>query len=162
MKRWTILCIGILGLYLSAASQSEEIKDRIESRKIALITKELDLSPEQAEKFWPIYREYDQRRSSIHKEFADQRRNFNAKTATDEETRKMIDFGLKVKERQLNLEREYSDRMRKVLTDRQLLNLRRTEEEFKQMLLERVRQRRQQVERNRQQNDNLKNRRRNN
>jgi len=127
-----------------------------------MITQKLDLTPEQAEKFWPVYREFDQKRVTIRQDFARERKNFDPSTASDTETERMIDLGLQVKERQLNLEKEYSERLRQVITDRQILNLRRAEEDFKQMLLERVRARRQQMQRNREQNERLKNRRRNN
>ena len=156
-----ILFLTLL-LWSALAFGQSDLKEKIESRKIAMITKELELTPDQAERFWPIYREFDNKRASIQREFIERRRSFDPKTASDEETRKMIDMGLQVKEQQLGLEREYSDRLRQVISDRQLINLRRAEDEFKQMLLERVRQRRQQMQRSREQNERQKNRRRNN
>ena len=74
----------------------------------------------------------------------------------------MIDLGLKVKERQLNLEREYSERMRQVITNRQMVNLRRAEEEFRQRLLERIQKQRQNAQQQRQRANARKNQRRNN
>ncbi len=161
MKRILITLLPVIMVWQIGHTQ-DDVRQKIEARKIAMISQKLDLTPAQAEKFWPIYREYDSRRSEIHRDFAERRRNFDPKAATDEETRKMLDLGMRVKERQLNLEREYGDRLRQVISDRQLLNLRRAEEDFRQMLLERVRERRAQMQRNRQNNEQLKNRRRNN
>ena len=140
----------------------QSVNDKIEARKIALITQRLDLTPEQAAKFWPIYQELSQKPRAIRSDFQQQRKSFNAKTATEEEMKKMIDMGLKVKERQLNLEREYADRMRQVITNRQMVNLRRAEEEFRQKLLERIQKQRQNAQQQRQRANARKNQRRNN
>lgn len=159
--RTFIIAFFLLGISSVSWAQSS-VRDKIESRKIALITEKLELTPDQAERFWPIYREFSTRRQEIRQEFTERRRNFDPKQATEEEMKRMIDLGLQVKQQQVNLEKDYSERMRNIISDRQLLNLRRAEDEFRQMLLDRVRARRQQTQRSREQNDNLRNRRRNN
>lgn len=166
MKRYLLFLILIGILVTNVKSQDTEtvqsVNDKIEARKIALITQRLELTPEQAAKFWPIYRELSQKQKDIRSDFQLQRRNFDPKTASEEEMKKMIDLGLKVKERQLNLEREYSDRMRQVITNRQMVNLRRAEEEFRKKLLERIQKQRQNAQQQRQRANARKNQRRNN
>jgi len=158
-----IRTIGILTCLLWAGALfSQSINDKIEARKIALITQKLELTPDQAERFWPIYREWSQKRLEIAKDFKEARRNFDPQSASEEETRRMLDLGLRVKEQRLNLERDYSDRMRNVISDRQLLNLRRAEEDFKQMLLKRMQERRERAQQIRERNNALQERRRNN
>ena len=159
MKKTIVLLIGILCAW---AFLAQTINEKIEARKIALISQKLELTPEQAERFWPIYREWSQQRMDIAREFNSARKDFDPKTATEEETRQMLDMGLRVKEQRLQLERDYSERMRNVISDRQLLNLRRAEEDFKQMLLKRMRERREQAQQNRERNNALQERRRNN
>ena len=49
-------------LILSSASsfaQKNAGFERIKAQKVAYITDELDLTPQEAEKFWPIYNSYD-------------------------------------------------------------------------------------------------------
>lgn len=166
MKRYLIGLVLLTILTLRSVAQDPEkvqsVNDKIEARKIALITQRLELTPEQAAKFWPIYRELSDRQKSIRRDFVQERRNFDPKTASEEEMKRMIDLGLKVKERQLNLEREYSERMRQVITNRQLVNLRRAEEEFRQRLIKRLQQQRQQAQQNRQRANATRNKRRNN
>lgn len=165
MKKLLLLYMCLLLLLGSVMSQNpnevQKVNEKLKARKIALISERLELTPEQAEKFWPIYNEFSQRQQAIKTEFRQQRGDFNPKTASDEEMKKMIDMGLKVKERQLNLEREYADRMRKIINNRQLLSLRKAEEEFRQMLIQRLQKARQQ-QRNRQRNNANRNQRRNN
>jgi len=148
----------IIGSFIATA-QSEDALKKIESAKIALITERLDLTPEQAEKFWPIYREYGAKRKEIRKEFQTIRKDFDPNSASEEENKKMLELGNSVRENQLNLEKEYSQRILKVISSRQLNNLRRAESDFKEMLLKRIKNRQQQ-RRQQQMNDNrLQNRR---
>jgi len=120
-------------------AQSPEAMEKIEAAKIALITERLELTPEQAEKFWPIYREFGKQRQEIRRDFDQARRKFDPNKASEEENKKMLEMANQVKERQLKLEREYSERILKVITTRQMNNLRKAENDFKEMLLRRIR-----------------------
>ena len=156
MKR-LLYAAFMLSLATVAQAQNDEARQKIESAKIALISERLGLTPEDAQKFWPIYNEYSQKRRENHKEFAQARRKFNPETATEKETQDMLKLGREVKERQLKLEGEYSERMLKVIDSKQLMSLQNAERDFKRMLLDRLDQRRQQ-----QQNSNEQLRRQNN
>lgn len=159
MKKIISLLI-LITLGFGGFSQSPEAKKKIEAARIALITQRLNLTPEQAEKFWPVYREYEIKQKEIRREFNQQRKAFDPNKATEEENKKMLDVATRVKERQLNLERDYSERILKVINTRQLNNLRKAENDFKEMLMKRIRaeqMKRQQQKRN----DNRLNDRRN-
>jgi hypothetical protein len=132
----TIMTVLICG---GTFAQSPEALEKIEAAKIALITERLELTPEQAEKFWPIYREFGKERQEIRRDFDKARRNFDPNKASEEENKKMLEMANQVKERQLKLERAYSDRILKVISTRQLNNLRKAENDFKEMLLRRIR-----------------------
>lgn len=142
-----------------AFAQSPEAMKKIEAAKIALITERLELTPQQAEKFWPIYREFGKQRQSIRKDFDLARRTFDPNKASEEENKKMLEMANQVKERQLKLEREYSDRILKVITTRQLNNLRKAENDFKEMLLRRIRAEQMKRQKQKRNNDRLNDRR---
>ncbi|WP_420581703.1 hypothetical protein [Reichenbachiella sp.] len=156
MKRLLLTSLMLLLTTISQA-QNDEARQKIESAKIAMISERLGLTPDDAQKFWPIYNEYSQKRRENHQEFAQARRKFNPETATEQETQEMLKLGREVKERQLKLEGEYSQRMLKVINSKQLMSLQNAERDFKRMLLDRLDQRRQQ-----QQNTNEQLRRQNN
>lgn len=137
MKR--LITIVFVLASLTSMAQSPEALKKIEAAKVALITERLELTPEQAEKFWPIYREFGKQRKEIRSDFDRARKNFDPNKASDEENKRMLEMAQQVKERQLKLEREYSDRILKVITTRQLNNLRQAENDFKEMLLRRIR-----------------------
>jgi UDP-N-acetylglucosamine:LPS N-acetylglucosamine transferase len=58
----SILYLLLLVIAMPALAQkggkSSYNKEKLESAKIAFITKRLDLTPKQAEKFWPLYNQH--------------------------------------------------------------------------------------------------------
>ena len=151
-----IIAAVLIILMFQSRAQTPETLKKIEAAKIALITERLSLSPEQAEKFWPVYREYGAKNKEIRKGFLEVRRSFDPNTATEEENKNMLDMANATKQQQLDLEKEYSQRILNVITSRQLNNLRNAENDFKEMLLRRIKaqQMRKQQQRNRN-NDRL-------
>lgn len=158
MKKLIVLSLIIFSL--QSWAQTPETLKKIEAAKIALITERLSLSPAQAEKFWPVYREYGLRNREVRKDFDIARKTFDPNVASEEENKRMLDMANSVKQRQLDLEKEYGQRILQVISTRQLNNLRKAEVDFKEMLLRRIKaqqiRNQQQRERN---GDRLNNRR---
>jgi hypothetical protein len=160
MKKILLLLALIASSYWGF-SQSPEAKEKIEAARIALITERLELTPEQAEKFWPVYREYGLKQREIRLEFDQQRRTFDPNKASEEENKNMLKMATQVKERQLKLEQEYSERILSVINTRQLNNLRKAENDFKEMLLKRIRAEQMKRQQQQKRNDGRLNDRRN-
>lgn len=65
MKKYTLIALlFFLAIGTSNAQHTDDRYDRekLESARVAFITTRLDLKPEQAEKFWPIYNVFDEAR----------------------------------------------------------------------------------------------------
>ena len=135
--------------------QSQETLDKIEAAKIALITERLNLTPDQAERFWPIYKEFTNKQLDLRNEFQELKRGHNPQTATEEQNQVILEKGLQIKERQLGLEKTYAERFQQVITTRQLMSLRKAEDDFREMLMQRIRQR--QTQRDQMQRDRMRN-----
>ena len=153
---------AILGIMIMSSAMAQDAANlkRIESAKIGLITERLGLSPDQAERFWPLYKEFSQERAVIRKDFVEAKRNHDPSTATEEENQQLIAMGMEVKQQELNLEKTYSDRLLQVISSRQLVQLRKAEDDFRRMILRKI-QERQQIERVRQRNNDRINQQRN-
>lgn len=121
-------------------------EQKIKAAHAAYLTERLGLTPEEAEKFWPIYREYSEKRKEIRQQFKDAKKN-----GSNEQT--LIDLDLKVKQQQLDLEKDYSGRLQKVITPQKLMHLRQAEGDFRKLLLRQIQQREMQRERRDQQRD---------
>ncbi len=144
MKRISMILICLVGITTWAYGQTPRANEKIEAARIALITKELNLTPEQAQKFWPVYNEFKSRRSEIVRTFKQERRSFDATNATEQERKAMVSRGLELRQQQLDLEKTYSDRLLNVISSTQVIQLRQSEEKFRRLIMERLKDNRQQ------------------
>ena len=64
MKNIIITLFLILGFWGTCNAQ-ENHRERIKAYKTAYITQELDLSSKEAEKFWPVYNDYEKKLFSL-------------------------------------------------------------------------------------------------
>lgn len=64
----TLIMVIVAVVAFSVSSFAQDIR-KIESIKIAYITKQLDLSEEQAQKFWPVYNKHESQLRSLYSKF---------------------------------------------------------------------------------------------
>lgn len=122
--------------------QNPRIRERIQAARVAYITEQLALTPEEAEKFWPIYREYTEKRRQTQQQYREARKNPPANRTPEENDKALVDLGFKVKQEQLDLEKEYSERLLKVISAQKLRMLPDAERKFRQLILDQIQQRR--------------------
>lgn len=140
-KIFVTLLISLMGTGVFAQGQA---KEKIESARIGFITERLELTPDQAERFWPLYNEYRTRNQDAAKKFRQYRAGVDPNTASDEESKRMIEMELELKQTRLDLEKEYSKRMLDVISTQQVASLQEAERDFRGILLRRLQQARQQ------------------
>src|SRR4051812_35068347 len=58
MKKYLLGLVLMAVGFLPAAAQEPDGGARLQALKIAWLTKKLDLSPDEAQRFWPIYNKY--------------------------------------------------------------------------------------------------------
>lgn len=133
-----LVFIGALGVAMGQVGAAFE---KIENARIALITDRLELSPEQGERFWPIYREYSLHREDLRREFMQARLKVNRRQLSEAESQQLLTLGLEIKEREVALDRKYNELLATVISSRQLLELRKAEQDFRRMLMERLQRR---------------------
>jgi hypothetical protein len=122
-------------------------RDKIQAARIAYITEQLKLTPEEAERFWPIYREFSEKRVQLQKEYRQAKKNPDPDKSAEENDKELVDLGLKVKQQELDLEKEYSGRLLKVISAQKLRTLPDAEKKFRQLILEQIQRRQMHQER---------------
>jgi Spy/CpxP family protein refolding chaperone len=122
--------------------QNSSAREKIKAAKIGLITQRLALTSEQAEKFWPIYNEFTQKRSDLRRTYRDAEKKINANNPDPKQEEALVDLGLKIKQDELSLEKEYSGKLRNVITAQQLLNLHQAERDFRRIIINMLNNRR--------------------
>ena len=118
--------------------------EKIKALKTAHITNQLELTSAEAEKFWPIYNEYDAKLITLRKEekgkFKGKLRNGGIDSLTDKEANEIIDKMLEMKAVKLEYRKELVSDLRRVISPKKIIKLQRAEDSFKRMLLERLKQ----------------------
>lgn len=123
--------------------QDPNVKTRIDAARAAYITERLGLTTKEAETFWPIYREFADKRSGLRSQYREAKRE--GKPEKD-----LVDLGLKLKQQELDLEKDYSGRMMKVITAQKLVELRGAERDFTRIILQQIQQRKMQQDKRQQ------------
>ncbi len=116
--------------------------ERIRAMKVGMITQELKLNENQAEKFWPIYNSFSEEKLEIHKSIRSLSNRNNNKAASNDQLLQKQEEILDLKQDELNLEKRYRDNFLKVISAQQYTKLLETERRFNQMLLEKLKERR--------------------
>jgi len=119
MKAYLLILLMAIGSFVQAQDGQ-----RLEAYKIAYLTKKLNLSPEEAQRFWPIYNKYTDDIRSIRQE-------------QKEKNLSEID----VEEKILTVRKKYNGEFSKALSAEKVNTFFRTEKDFK-MEIQRVLQER--------------------
>jgi Spy/CpxP family protein refolding chaperone len=143
MKNLKNIAIILLQLFCFNANAQEKPKltdrnEKLETARIGMITNRLDLSPEQATVFWPIYNEYENKKKAIKKELRMHLSESRSVAANDDKIKIELNEMLALRQKEVDLEKEYLPKFMKVVKPRQVSELYRTEQMFKQMLLRRM------------------------
>jgi hypothetical protein len=130
-----IIALTVLGITVSAQPpQAPAGKgERVEALRIAFISQRLNLTPEEAERFWPVYNQY-------HSELKTLRNNFGMGPGKPQLTAEQsLDF----EQKKLDLKKKYKAQFEGALGKEKLNTLYNLEEEFRKKLQE-LREERQQ------------------
>jgi len=120
--------------------KSPEMRAKIEAQKISYITQQVELSPEEAQQFWPLYNEMSKKKDAFHLEFRQLVRSLKgkAKNLSEDELIRISDRMAELKVEKAKMEREYHYKFKEVLSARQILDLHLAEKQFQGMLLRRI------------------------
>lgn len=110
------------------------VREKINAARVAYITERLGLTPAEAEKFWPLYREYSEKQRGL-------KHQYNQAKQQGKPAEELLDLEYKLKQENLNLEKEYSGKLRQTISPEKLMNLRGAEEDFRKMVMQQVQQR---------------------
>ena len=131
MKKFLLYFVLMIGSFTVAIAQDQpDVSDpgkkeqKIQALYVAYITKELNLSESEAQKFWPV-----------HSQFESEMKALNDKEDMTELARE---------EASLNIKKKYQDRFTKILGNNRTDNFYRKDGEFRKKLVERLRKIRQQ------------------
>lgn len=137
-------CIFLLFVLLStgASLQAQGKKDhreKIKALKVAYITQELNMNPEVAQKFWPVYNTYECQRRDLHRrEHMDLE---NIQTVSESKAEQMLKEYLTVEKEEYAIKKQLFSDLKKILSSQDIIKLHKLEEDFNKKLLKEYRSR---------------------
>lgn len=118
----------------------QEKRENIQAMKIAFITKKLDLTPEEAQQFWPIYNQYSDKTMELRKkrrqDNREARQNFDE--LSDKEVEQIVNNDIAIRQKELDLQKEYNEKFKGVLPIKKVAKLYAAEEQFKMVLINKL------------------------
>jgi len=124
-------------VYVRSGSPGEQVH----VERIAYFTEKIGLTPEEAQQFWPIYNEMDNKRTALFEERAAIIQRFvnNSDNLTDRQVTEQLNRLVAIQQQESALPAEYDARFRKVLSSRKVMNLYVAEMGFRTFLLQSIR-----------------------
>ncbi len=128
MKNFLLYICFLLACFTATAQapdvmgdgQKDKIAQKIEALYVAFITKEMNLTPEEAQKFWPVHTQYAAELKAIQRE-----------TANDE---------LAKQQAILNVKKKYQASFIKILGNDRCNNFYKKDGEFRKKMMDRIKQ----------------------
>lgn len=126
----------LLGTILSAqpGRRGEEDREKIKAQRVAFLTSELSLTPEESEKFWPVYNLHTEKMRALKPRHYTKGKN-KPPQLTDEEANKAIEEMLEASATKLAYDQKLINDLRDILPPQKILALHRAENKFKRRLL---------------------------
>ena len=119
---------------------SDDRLKEIKAQRSAYITTQLGLSPEQAQQFWPIYNEMDEKREALRRQMRDlMKEGRKSVDLTENEASQLLEKGHVNRQMELDLERSYSERFKKSIGAVKTLQLNKAEHDFNREVLRKFR-----------------------
>lgn len=130
--------------FSTAQPPSKPKQEKVESMKIAYLTQRLDLSPEEAQVFWPVYNKFSDELETIRKSHRGNikkaREDFDE--LSEKEIEKLVDSEIVFRQNELDVMKKYHPQFKQVLPIKKVAKLYRSEEDFKRKLLEMLQEKR--------------------
>ena len=140
------LVLVLASIQFSVDSKAQDNDDninvsKIQAQRVAFFTERLNLTPAEAEKFWPIYNEYDAKRAKLNAEESRLINLFkeNKSSMTDKEIDNDIKKIFETRKAITALNEEYYQKFRQALPARKVMKLIITETQFRVWLLNKLR-----------------------
>ena len=145
MKRGASVIIALISLSTISVSAQNPNRERLDSYRIAFFSQKLKLTPSEAEKFWPLFNDFQDRKIKIQFEKMQLNRKINQEAATlsDKEMIAMGDKLIDLEVREADLSMTFHKHFKEVLPPVKVLKLYQAETQYKLMLLNELKDRRQ-------------------
>ncbi|WP_373493949.1 hypothetical protein [Aquiflexum sp.] len=133
MKKFALIFIVLAFSHSYLLAQKPEgqqyDKEKLEAARVAFVTNRLDLKADQAEKFWPLFNQYNEDRGKLMDRISAINRS-SSQEITDAKAKEMIQERLSLQQQLLDKEKIFMEEVTKAITPVQAIKLGGVNREF--------------------------------
>ena len=138
--------IFLLVTSLSFSQGFKEKREKVKALKVAYITEQLELTTDEAQKFWPIYNAFDENQSELRHEkmraILDRFKPGNVEKLSEKDASNSLMQMEKIEEDLFNLKKKFIKDLQGVISAKKIIKLKKAEEDFNRELLKQMREKR--------------------
>ena len=138
--------IFLLVASLSISQGFKEKREKVKALKVAYITEQLELTTDEAQKFWPIYNAFDEKQSELRHEkmraILDRFKPGNVEKLSEKDASNSLIQMEKIEEDLFNLKKKFIKDLQGVISAKKIIKLKKAEEDFNRELLKQMREKR--------------------
>ena len=139
MKKIIILLLIFMSTF--TFGQNNKKMERIKALRVAFISTKLDLTPEEAQKFWPIFNKFDDEQLELRKQnrlVMFKLKPKNAITISSSEIDKLLEESELIESDLQNNRKQFVKNLKDVISPKKILQLKQLEEDFKNKLIQQL------------------------
>jgi Spy/CpxP family protein refolding chaperone len=145
-KSVLIICVTLFFSTFSFAQTSKEGRKKIKALKIAYLTEQLNLTTSEAEKFWPIYNEYNKqqnkKRSSYRETLKKTVHKDDIDKVSEEQAKTLVNLKIQTDKELYELQKKFVDKIVGVIPYKKIIKLQIAEMEFGRKLMRKYKHKR--------------------
>ena len=137
-----LLAMGSTNIANAQEKVGDQFLNKIQAQRVAFYTQRMDITPVEAQQFWPVYNEYLEKKNKLASEKRKLTRfyNQNSTTMTENDIDVTINKYVLVIKAETQLFEDYNKRFRRILPAHKVMKLYLAETEFKTWLLGKIRE----------------------
>lgn len=121
------------------AEDREAHRERIKALKTAYITQKLNLSTKVAEKFWPIYNDFEAKRKELHRREHRDMDLSSPECISEDQANQMLQEYIDVEREEYIIKKELFRELKKIISAQDIIKLHKLEDEFHKKLIKEYR-----------------------
>lgn len=124
----------MLMLVAGNSALAQTSRDKVEALRVEYINKRVDLTTVEAERFWPVYNEYNDKIKAIRRNL---RQNYRKapEQVSEQEAEQLYTLFLQSKQAEADVHKQYNEKLKSIVGVKKMARLHLAEEEFRIKLM---------------------------
>lgn len=132
--KFLLQILFMLMLVAGNSALAQTSRDKVEALRVEYINKRVDLTTVEAERFWPVYNEYNDKIKAIRRNL---RQNYRKapEQVSEQEAEQLYTLFLQSKQAEADVHKQYNEKLKSIVGVKKMARLHLAEEEFRIKLM---------------------------